>query len=127
MDHSYLPPFPPPPSECETPAVLRELARAHRYLAELKGLAQSIPNERILISTLGLQEAQSSSAIENIVTTQQALHEYRLRPGDKDAATKEAAQYAVAMEAGRRDMHIDEGKSRARNLLRQHRVKQLAV
>ncbi len=83
---------------------MRALAGAHRFLAELKGLAQSIPDERILISTLGLQEAQSSSAIENIVTTQQALHEYRLRPDDRDPAVKEAAQYAEAMEAGRREV-----------------------
>ena len=104
MAYSELPAFPPPPSAYETPDFLHALGDARAYLGELKGLAQSIPNERILISTLGLQEAQSSSEIENIVTTQQALHEYRLRPGDKDAATKEAAQYAVAMEAGWRDM-----------------------
>ena len=105
MAYSELPAFPPPPSAYETPDFLRALGDARAYLGELKGLAQSIPNKRILISTLGLQEAQSSSEIENIVTTQQALHEYRLRPGD----------------------NIVKGESRARNLLRQHRVKQLAV
>lgn len=60
----------PPEGLLETPAVLRELIKAHRYLAELKGVAKTIPNETILISTLALQEAQNSSAIENIITTQ---------------------------------------------------------
>jgi len=53
----------------ESPAVLRKTATAGRKLAELKGLASSIPNQGILINTLGLQEAKDSSAIENIVTS----------------------------------------------------------
>lgn len=55
--------------DLETRAVLKQLALSHRKLAELKGIARTMPNERILISTLTLQEAQESSAIENIVTT----------------------------------------------------------
>jgi Fic family protein len=53
----------------ETKTVLRKLSGAHRALAELKGGVKSIPNENILISTLVLQEAKDSSAIENIITT----------------------------------------------------------
>jgi len=34
----------------------------------------SIPNESILINTLGLQEAKDSSAIENIITTLVTSH-----------------------------------------------------
>ncbi|MCW5585565.1 MAG: Fic family protein, partial [Chromatiales bacterium] len=45
-------PLLPPKSELETRAVLKRLAPAHRYLAELKGLASTIPNEHILINTL---------------------------------------------------------------------------
>ena len=55
--------------ELESLAVLRQAAVAHRYLAELKGMAAAIPNESILISALSLQEAKDSSEIENIVTT----------------------------------------------------------
>lgn len=47
----------------ETRAVLKRAAEAHRYLAELKGVAASIPNEAILINTLSLQEAKDSSEI----------------------------------------------------------------
>ena len=41
----------------ETKEVLRQLARAHQALAELKGIATTIPNENILLETLTLQEA----------------------------------------------------------------------
>ncbi len=67
---SYIIPELPPRSVIATPAVLKALTRAHRYLAELKGRAATIPNQGILIDTLSLQEAKASSEIENIVTTQ---------------------------------------------------------
>ena len=51
----------PPGDILETPAVMRELVQVHRNLAELKGLAFTIPNQRLLVSTLSLQEAQSST------------------------------------------------------------------
>jgi len=94
-----IPPL-PPDTPLETPAVMRELVRAHRYLAELKGVAKTIPNEGILVSTLSLQEAQSSSEIENIITTQDALYRYRLRPDDRDAVTREVAHYADGLAIG---------------------------
>ena len=59
--------------ELESVALLKQVARAHRYLAELKGVAKTIPNEAILISTLSMQEAKDSSAIENIFTTHDEL------------------------------------------------------
>ncbi len=53
----------PPGNNFESVEVLKKLAQAHRYLAELKGLARSIPNEGILIDTLTLQEAKDSSEV----------------------------------------------------------------
>lgn len=90
----------PPDGELESPAVLKELVRAHRYLAELKGVAKTIPNESILISTLSLQEAQSSSAIENIITTQDALYKHGLQSDFSDPVTKEVAHYVDALQLG---------------------------
>lgn len=49
----------------ESRKVLKSLPKAHAALAELKGIALSIPNQNILINTLGLQEAKGSSALEN--------------------------------------------------------------
>jgi len=57
----------------ESPAILKKLALSSRCLAELKGIAGSIPNQGILINTLGLQEAKDSSEIENIITTHDEL------------------------------------------------------
>ena len=46
------------PVRFDTPAILKKLASSSLRLAELKGLAASIPNQGILINTLGLQEAK---------------------------------------------------------------------
>ena len=64
----------PLPFDLESKEILKQLSRSHRRLAELKGVARTIPNERILISTLTLQEAKDSSEVENIVTTQDDLY-----------------------------------------------------
>jgi hypothetical protein len=45
-------------TDIETKAVLKQSIIAHRYLAELKGVSATIPNEQILINTLTLQEAR---------------------------------------------------------------------
>jgi len=95
-----LPPL-PPPGELETGAVLRELTRAHRHLAELKGRTASIPNQSILIDTLALQEAKASSEIENIVTTQDELFQASLfADGAASPAAKEVASYRDALKRG---------------------------
>lgn len=39
--------------DVETKAVLKSLPSAHAALAELKGIASTIPNQTILINTLG--------------------------------------------------------------------------
>ena len=101
---TYRPVEFPPTQQLETPAVLRALVPAHRYLAELKGLARSIPNEGLLISTLSLQEAQSSSEIENIITTQDALYKYQIQPQHADPISKEVAHYAQGLEIGFRQV-----------------------
>ncbi len=90
-----------PPEALETVPVLKALAPAHRYLAELKGAAQSIPNQGILIDTLALQEAKASAEIENIVTTQDELFRARLFPdGPASSEAKEVARYCKALKEG---------------------------
>jgi len=90
-----------PPQGLETVPILKALAPAHRYLAELKGAAQSIPNQGILIDTLALQEAKASSEIENIVTTQDELFRATLFPdGPASPDAKEVARYCEALKAG---------------------------
>jgi Fic family protein len=94
----------PPAAAIETPAVLKALARAHRYLAELKGRAATIPNQGILIDTLSLQEAKASSEIENIVTTQDELFQLNAFPENPGSpAAKEVARYRDALHHGFRE------------------------
>ncbi|EDY82934.1 Fic protein family [Verrucomicrobiia bacterium DG1235] len=87
--------------ELETAKVLRQLARSHRQIAELKGAAGTIPNESILIDTLALQEAKDSSEIENIITTQDELYQ-----GDSESArypsvaAREVHHYSKALKTG---------------------------
>ena len=87
--------------DLETKTVLKQLARSHRALAELKGVAATIPNEGILINTLALQEAKDSSAIENIITTQDEL--FRSNSASREfvtIATKEVLFYSDALQYG---------------------------
>jgi Fic family protein len=93
--------FLPPSLHVETIAILRKLPTAHRYLAELKGMAATIPNESILINTLALQEAKDSSAIENIITTHDELYKAQLFNEVTDSpAAKEVSNYAEALKYG---------------------------
>lgn len=87
--------------DVETKKVLKKLASAHRALAELKGIVSSIPNENILINTLGLQEAKDSSAIENIITTHDDIFKAELNlDGFKSINAKEVQNYISALKRG---------------------------
>ena len=101
-EEKYSIPSLPLPYDLETKEVLKQLNRANRKLAELKGVAQTIPNERILISSLTLQEAKDSSEVENIVTTQDDLYRAGLDPSHQfiNASTKEVLFYREAINEG---------------------------
>lgn len=87
--------------DIETKKVLKKLASTHRALAELKGIVSSIPNENILINTLGLQEAKDSSAIENIITTHDDIFKAELNlDGFKSLNAKEVQNYISALKKG---------------------------
>ncbi len=87
--------------DIETKKVLKKLASAHRALAELKGVVSTIPNENILINTLGLQEAKDSSAIENIITTHDDIYKEELNlDGFKSLNAKEVQNYISALKKG---------------------------
>jgi Fic family protein len=87
----------------DAPPILKRLASASRKLAELKGVAASIPNQGILINTLGLQEAKDSSEIENIVTTHDELFKDDVLPETfTNPAAKEVLRYRQALHLGYR-------------------------
>jgi len=98
--HNDLPLL-PPRAVLETTAVLRRCITASRALAELKGAGNLIPNQAILINAIPLQEAQLSSEIENIVTTQDALYRATIEaPGRVDPQTREVLRYRTALRTG---------------------------
>ncbi len=87
--------------DLETKRVLKALPAAHAALAELKGIAATIPNQNILINTLGLQEAKDSSAIENIITTHDDLYKSELNlDAFKSLQSKEVQNYISALKKG---------------------------
>lgn len=105
----------PPIVDLETKTVLKQLSLSHRYLAELKGVARTIPNQSILIQTLPLLEAKDSSAIENIVTTHDELYRMELlEEAIQGSAAKEVQNYRTALRYG---FEIVKGKSLLTNNL----------
>ncbi|CAA6805553.1 MAG: Addiction module protein [uncultured Campylobacterales bacterium] len=100
MTQEYIPPKLPIKKELESKKVLKKIVSANRVLAELKGVAQSIPNQSILINSLALQEAKDSSEIENIVTTHDEL--YRANAGSSHISNqaKEVGRYKDALYIG---------------------------
>jgi Fic family protein len=87
--------------DVETKPVLKSLPSAHAALAELKGIASTMPNQSILINTLGLQEAKDSSAIENIITTHDDLYKSELNLDSyKSLNAKEVQNYIAATKTG---------------------------
>lgn len=90
----------PPKVELETKNVLKQLARSHRYLAELKGFSDMIPNKNILINAITINEAKDSSEIENIVTTHDELFKTMSRENYESPAAKEVVNYRSAIWRG---------------------------
>lgn len=87
--------------DLETKIVLKKLPSAHAALAELKGIAATIPSQNILINTLGIQEAKDSSAIENIITTHDEIYKSGLNlESFKSLEAKEVQNYIEAMKTG---------------------------
>lgn len=94
----------PPADFVESPEILRQLAKAARYLGELNGLCASLPDPQILINTIILQESKESSAIENIVTTQDELYKAAAEDGTANLGAKEVLSYKEALYVGLKRM-----------------------
>lgn len=55
-------------------SLIKKIIDANKRLAELKGLASTLPNQSIFVNTIALREAKASSEIENIFTTDDELY-----------------------------------------------------
>lgn len=91
----------PPEKNPESIEILKRLPGAHSALAELKGIASTMPNQSILINTLSIQEAKDSSAVENIITTHDDIYKSELNlDAFNSIAAKEVQNYVRALKKG---------------------------
>lgn len=90
----------PPADFAESFEIYKHLAKASRYLGELNGLCTSLPDPQLLINTIVLQESKDSSAIENIVTTQDELYKAATEESAASHAAKEVLSYREALYVG---------------------------
>jgi Fic family protein len=96
-----LPLLPPKLAELETKNILLKTITASRALAKLNGAMTNLPNPRLFLDTIYLQEAKASSEIENIITTNDDL--YKALVAEKkfeNPATKEVLSYKEALSLG---------------------------
>lgn len=91
----------PPAADLETVRVLKAVINARAELAALNTACQLIPNPDIITSTIPLREAQASTEIENIVTTNDELFRAEFNVETvPNPATKEALRYRDALRHG---------------------------
>ncbi len=83
--------------------IMTQWGYASRALAELNKNVLRMPNPSMLINTISLQEAQTSTAIENIFTTEDELYKAvsdSIKEEDANPATKEVLRYREALWKG---------------------------
>ncbi len=91
-------PLLPPKEALETTAVLRKTITASRALSKLNGAITNLPNPRLFLDTIHLQEAKASSEIENIITTNDDLYQAIIADKKFDnPAAKEVISYKEAL------------------------------
>lgn len=95
---------PPPADKYESITVWKQESAARSALAELKGIANIIPNQAILINAIVLQESKDSSEVENIITTKDKLYQAISVSKAVDSATKEVMYYREALYDGWRKL-----------------------
>ncbi len=96
----FIPSKLPLKKDIETKEILRATITAHKTLAELKGIANSLPNQKIVINTLVLQEAKDSSEIENIITTYDEIYRSDISDSFINSDIKEVQNYKDALYLG---------------------------
>ncbi|MEX0982241.1 MAG: Fic/DOC family N-terminal domain-containing protein [Bacteroidales bacterium] len=94
----------PPSAEIENdPEILKKLVSASRALATVDGNINRLANPLMLVNTIALQEAKTSTEIENIFTTEDELYKAvsdSVKERNADPATKEVLKYREALWTG---------------------------
>ncbi len=100
--YTLLPDLPPSDSIFDKDVLLK-WGMASRALAELNRNIMRIPNPTMLVNTIALQEAQTSTEIENIFTTDDELYKAvsdTVREDNSNPTTKEVLRYREALWSG---------------------------
>ncbi len=108
--YNDLPLLPPNEDIENNPVILRRLVLASRALATVNGNLNRLPNPLMLLNTLALQEAKTSSEIENIFTTEDELYKAisdTYKESNINPATKEVLKYREALWAGYKELQVN--------------------
>jgi len=95
----------PPKIDVETKRILLKTIKASRALGKLNGALSNLPNPNLFLDTIQIKEAKASSAIENIITTNDELFESMV--ADKKSynpAAKEILSYKSALFKGLKEI-----------------------
>jgi Fic family protein len=110
IPYDDLPALPPPEEIENDPEILKRLNKASRALATFGSNVQRLPNPTMLVNTIALQEAKTSTAIENIFTTEDELYKAisdTAREEKANPATKEVLKYREALWEAYRQLQND--------------------
>lgn len=105
--YNNLPELPPEVDLASDVEILKKLISASRALAKVDAYVLRLPNPYMLVNTIALQEAKTSTAIENIFTTEDALYKAisdSLTEEGSNPATKEVLRYREALWEGNRKL-----------------------
>ncbi|MTB53407.1 Fic family protein [Lewinella sp. W8] len=96
-----LPYLPPATEKIQTIATLKKATSATFAIAELKGIAETIPSQQMLVNAIILKEAKDSSEIENIITSTDELYEaLATKDSTVRPQTKEVVNYRRSIMLG---------------------------
>ncbi len=110
IPYNNLPPLPPAAEFENDPEILKKLVSASRALASVDSNVLRLPNPYMLVNTIALQEAKTSTAIENIFTTEDELYKAisdTINEAKANPATKEVLKYREALWEGNRQLETE--------------------
>ena len=108
VPYNQLPLLPPSQQVENDVDILKKLVSASRALATVNSNFARLPNPHMLVNTISLQEAKTSTAIENIFTTEDELYKAisdSVQEERANPATKEVLRYREALWAGYQAMN----------------------
>jgi Fic family protein len=116
--YNELPILPPKLDIGNNTQILKKLIKASRALATVNGNINRLPNPLMLVNTIALQEAKTSTEIENIFTTKDELYKAISNAQNEEqsnSATKEVLKYREALWEGYNA--LSENKNMTENII----------